>query len=357
MPAAAEKARIRRATLAAQNRAEAIDATALEQLAAMYQLAFDELIAVIEVLAIDGLLREQQLGRLLQQTDAILERLGSQTAQHLPTWLLDAAESGIQPFLASASPAIALQDVPRTTVDTLRRFVHADGLTLSARLHGNTEDAKARVRRHLTRAIVSGQSASEAVALDLLEQGRLPREVQAAIRHATPAQIRQALKNSVLDTPDSPYQVMRRVYRTEINRAFGTAYNASAESHPDSVGLRFLLSPRHPEPDICDMHARVNRWGLGAGGYPFENCPWPAHPNTFSYTEVIFADEVSAADRAGKESRIDWLNKQSPAAQISVLGRNKAKALLAGILTERQITTPWYLLKKRYEKTGQINRL
>lgn len=349
-------AQIKRATKFAQEQSVILDGQALANLRERYQIAVNEIAAIINRLGIDGTVRQDRLGQLLGQAERIIEKLGSQHAQYLSEWMLDAAVVGVEPFAATVGGSIT-HNLPAQTVQALDRFIHADGLSLSARVHTNTEDTKARVRRHLTRAIVSGESASVATALDLLEQGKVPYEVKKALLNASPEKLRSILKHTVLDEPGSPYQTMRRIYRTEINRAFGTAYNASAQSHPDAVGLRFLLSPRHPEHDICDMHAKVNKWGMGRGVYPFDKCPWPAHPNTLSFTEVVFDEEVTSADRRD-ESRIDWLKNQDRSTQAAVLGsQKKAKALRLGILTERQIATPWYKLKLRYAKTGDLAKI
>lgn len=103
----------------------------------------------------------------------------------------------------------------------------------------------------------------------------------------------------------------------------------------------------------CDMHAHANLYGLGPGIYPFGKSPWPAHPNTLSYTVIVFDDEVSDADRAGRETPIDWLGRQSAARQAAVLGsRAKQAALQAGILKANEIRTPWRVLKAAYAKRG-----
>jgi hypothetical protein len=68
---------------------------------------------------------------------------------------------------------------------------------------------------------------------------------------------------------------------------------------------------------------------------------------------VVFADEVTAEDRAGKEDRISWLKRQHPGVQESVLGsRRKRAALQHGLIKESQISTPWRVLKKRFERQG-----
>lgn len=356
MPTSPASAQIKRATKAAQDQSIVLDSQALANLRERYQIAVNEIAAIINRLGIDGTVRQDRLGQLLNQAGAIIEKLGTQHAQYLGEFMLDAAVVGTQPFAAVIGGTIN-HNLATQTVQVLDRFIHADGLSLSARIHENTEDTKARVRRHLTRAIVSGESASIATANDLLERGQVPRDVKQALLSATPDKLRSIIKHTILDEPGSPYQTMRRIYRTEINRAFGTAYNASAQEHPDAAGLKFLLSPRHPEHDICDMHAKVNKWGMGAGVYPFDKCPWPAHPNTLSFTEVVFKEEITSADRRD-ESRIDWLKRQDPSTQHAVLGSyKKAKALRLGILTERQIATPWHKLKIRYAQTGVLNKI
>ena len=99
-----------------------------------------------------------------------------------------------------------------------------------------------------------------------------------------------------------------RVFRTEINRAHGEAYMAGGEGKPYFGGWRYLLSPQHPEPDICDLLATQNLHGLGQGVYPDrERCPWPAHPNTLSFVVMVFDEDVSDADRAGRETALQAL--------------------------------------------------
>ncbi|MBE0439591.1 MAG: hypothetical protein IBX57_07530, partial [Gammaproteobacteria bacterium] len=78
--------------------------------------------------------------------------------------------------------------------------------------------------------------------------------------------------------------------------------------------------------------------------------PWPAHPNTLSYIEAVFSDEVTAEDRASKEDRIDYLGKLNPVRQTAILGLGKGWALRRGYLTENAINTPWEILKKKFSK-------
>jgi len=112
--------------------------------------------------------------------------------------------------------------------------------------------------------------------------------------------------------------------------------------------VRFLLSPAHPEPDICDLHAAANLHGLGPGVYPNrEKCPWPAHPNTLSYVEVVFKDEITDADRAGKETVNEALARLTPEQRKGVLGVNKAKVFEAGKLKQGMVKSSWRSVQKR----------
>ena len=144
-----------------------------------------------------------------------------------------------------------------------------------------------------------------------------------------------------------------RVFRTEINRAHGTAYMAGAEKTPGFVGFRFLLSPRHPKADICDLLASQNLYGLGAGVYPSAKaCPWPAHPNTLSFVEMVFADEVTAADRAGKETVTDAMGRMGADVREGILGVEKAGLYDEGKVKPWMIRSPLYAVKQRLARTN-----
>ena len=58
------------------------------------------------------------------------------------------------------------------------------------------------------------------------------------------------------------------------------------------------LSASHPRPDICDLHARVDRFGLGEGVYPKPSAPVPlAHP----FCRCMLSPRLDLTERQGKE--------------------------------------------------------
>lgn len=337
---------IKRAAINAQKNTTQLDGTSAKQLRELWgEVLRDIYIVLMQSTEPDGQLRADRLARIKATVENMLNQHGQAQLNLLSTSLLNSAQLGAAPFAAY----IANQDIPERTVQIVKAFIANDGLQLSDRIWGSVEDAKAVFNKRITTAIVTGQSASEA-ALQMLIAGN---PVSDELKNKANAQKVQSvyadIKSEFFDTE---YQNMKRVFTTEINRAHGVAFEASVAMHPDTVGTKFMLSPNHPKTDICDMHAKVNRFGLGAGVYPIGKNPWPAHPGTISYTQVVFSDEVTQSDKLTKTDRITWLKKLPAAAQASVLGKNKALALRLGYLKENEINTLWRILKDRYAQRG-----
>lgn len=353
----ATKATIKRAARKAQSALRQQDRDTRQQLTVLYVQASTELERIIYAHSdYSEILRLEALRDLRQRIEEQLDRLGRARDALLDSSMSAAAALGASVTSVVGTPAVTVQATAQRTVQFVRSFIAADGLQLSDRLWRLDQHAREIIIQAVESAVVQGASASRA-AQELLGQGQpVPADIAAKMEAANAVKVARDASRQLLtlEGQRSPHENALRVFRTEINRAYGEAYMAGAESVPGFVGYRFLLSPAHPRPDICDMHARANLYGLGPGVYPSrERCPWPAHPNTLSFVEIVFDDEVSDEDRAGKEDRLSWLKQQPPAVQESVLGsRKKRQALERDILREGEIATPWKVLKKRYEKRG-----
>jgi len=84
-----------------------------------------------------------------------------------------------------------------------------------------------------------------------------------------------------------------RVARTEISRAWSEGFWAKHYDDPDVVAVRWRLSSRHPQFDVCDVHANANFYGLGKGVYPKNaNPPHPAHPHCTCILSQVYEGEV-----------------------------------------------------------------
>ena len=164
--------------------------------------------------------------------------------------------------------------------------------------------------------------------------------------------------NDVVQTQvdSSGYDHVTELFRTAINRGHGNAYMTGAEKTPGFGGFRYILSPRHSEADICDLLAVQNLYGLGNGVYPSVNqCPWPAHPGTLSYVEIAFKDEVTDADRAGKETSLQALARLSSEVRQGVLGVTKAKYFNQGLLKSWMIRSSLKAVQSRLVRLGLLD--
>lgn len=348
------KAAIKRASAAARAAMNDLDGDALAELERIYRRAEADIAAAIRGYAgSDGSVRLEVLQDLLYQVRGRLQGLGQARDQRLADYMRQATAIGVRPFESVPTLSASLTRIADEALRFARSFQADDGLQLSDRLWRLDVGARRMVGEAIQSHVIQGHSASQA-ARDFIERGLpVPPDVAAQLGMSQATTLAGVAGAALLVADGSAYELARRVFRTEINRAHGEAYRAAAFEHPDAIGTRFLLSPAHPKVDICDMHASVNRYGLGAGVYPKGKSPWPAHPNTLSYEEVVFADEVSDDDRAGQETRIDWLKQQPPGVQRAVLGAaQKAAALKRGLIGEGQIATPWRVLKQRLARRG-----
>jgi hypothetical protein len=92
-----------------------------------------------------------------------------------------------------------------------------------------------------------------------------------------------------------------RLARTEINHAYQTSQAERYADEPWTTGMRWNLSGSHPKPDICNVLATRNVFGLGAGVYPVGRRP-DSHPNCLCYQtpeqlgEEAFIENFLAGD-------------------------------------------------------------
>ncbi|PHS23483.1 MAG: hypothetical protein COA83_09600 [Methylophaga sp.] len=338
----------------ARNQASMLDRKALDELTVLYRRAVDDIRAEINRKSgSGGALNISVLNELLRLTEARLNQFRKARDTLLENRMIDAAKLGAAPALAGgAVVGISLTGVAHDAVLQAKHFIAKDGLQLSDRIWRIDNHARQVVSDAIQYAIVRGHSATQA-ALDFIDDGQaVPLDVASKISQANSASVNREIIKNIMGDKGTPYDNALRLFRTEINRAHGNAYQASVFSHPDVIGTRFLLSPNHPKHDICDMHASANLYGLGAGVYPEGKNPYPAHPNTLSFVEAVFKDEVTAKDKAGKTTRMGWLEQQSQQHQNSVLGLHKAWMLREGYLKEYTIDEPWSVLKKQLEKMG-----
>jgi hypothetical protein len=347
----AVKATIKRASAQGQRELTSLDRRTLDEVDRLYRRAAASLETAIRGYAgTDGSLRLEVMQDLLAQVNERLAQLSGTRNNLLNSGLNEAARIGAAPFAAAS---VSLTRVADEALRFVRTFVAEDGLQLSDRLWRLDRAAREQVGEAIQSAIIQGHSASQATTEFLSRGEPVPADIAAKLKLSHADAVAREAGRALLQEETSARASALRVFRTEINRAHGETYQASAFETEGVIGTRFLLSPSHPRTDICDLHASVNRYGLGPGVYPQGKSPWPAHPNTLSFEVAVFADEVTAEDRAGRQDRITWIKEQPAQTQEDVLGgRRKRAALVQDILTENEIATPWNILKQRYERKG-----
>jgi len=352
-PRLTEKAKIKRASAIARREATQLVNRDIKQLRRVYkQSAIDIKARILAHQNSDGVLTIDVLQNLLDDVNRRIAALAEDRNGLLGAGMDANAQAAIRPFAASTAMNANLASVAHDAVQFTQSFVAADGLQLSDRLWRLDRQAREVIGEALESSIIQGYSATRA-AEELLRNGQpVPPDLAKKMKSANAASLGRIPGKALMTGEQSAYSQAERVFRTEINRAHIETYRNSAFEHPDVIGTKFLLSARHPKRDICDMHASANVYGLGSGVYPKGKSPLPAHPNTLSYEVVVFSDEVTKEDRAGKESRIDWLKKQPASTQESILGKNKAALMQRGHLKDNHINTPLRVLKKRFEKKG-----
>lgn len=349
-----EKAAIKRSTLQARTALKALDKAGRDALERAYRVAAADLRVQIETAGGGaGQVRLAQLRQVLDQVEARLVALAREGREIVAEGIAKAAQYGAAGAAGGLEAGVANAAAMRVAEEAVRfvqHFVAADGLQLSDRLWRIDRGARDAVVNAVERAVIQGQGAADAMR-DFLARGQaVPADVTAKAGEAQAGRIARAAEQALVSKDGAASNAMR-VFRTEINRAHGEAYMAGGEEKPWFGGWKFELSPQHPEHDVCDLLAEQNLYGLGRGVYPSrEKCPWPAHPNTISFITMVWKDEITAADRAGKESPMDALARLPEEVRKGVLGAGKAEVFDQGKLRQGMIRAPLRAVRKRIGK-------
>lgn len=361
------QAAIKRATDLAQQETTALDGRAMDELERLYQSAAEDVRnIIIQGAGQNGDVSQAELNALLAKIDARLKELSDRRDAMLKSFIDEAASLAAWAGTAVAISAMTylfIGRVPRkpdgkadmafevtgmaieygldpkegeTVSDKAAEYVWdflgPDKLRLSDRIWRLDRMASDVLADAIRNAIVQGGSAS-ATALDFLKRGEpIPADIAARMGMQNGVRIGSQALDLLTGEGGTPLYNAMRVFRTEINRAHIEAYRKGIQQVPGAVGTRFMLSPLHPQHDICDLHATANLYGLGRGVYPFGKSPLPAHPNTLSYEVVVFDDEVTDADREEKETQQAALARLTPAQRIGALGVGRAAAFAAAHL-------------------------
>ena len=141
-----------------------------------------------------------------------------------------------------------------------------------------------------------------------------------SVKEGTEKQIANACKVAI---EEKARYVAERIARTEMARAWSDGFWAQVQTDNDVVAVQFKLSTRHPFFDICDMFAKADMFGLGAGIFPKNKIPAiPVHPHCLCrYTELYEGElDMSKQREQVKEAGDKWLKSLSELRRMQVLG-------------------------------------
>ena len=98
-----------------------------------------------------------------------------------------------------------------------------------------------------------------------------------------------------------------RIARTEMARAYQDGFLLKWDNNDDCVAYQWKLSGRHPRYDICDLYAKANLYGMGAGVFPKDKVPrLPAHPHCMCFLKPVIRgmiDNETPIDRIEEGGR------------------------------------------------------
>lgn len=122
-----------------------------------------------------------------------------------------------------------------------------------------------------------------------------------------------------------------RIAQTETQRAYADKKDGGMLADPSVEFVQWRLSNTHPATDICDLHAKLDAYGLGPGVYPKALAPRrPAHP--FCRCRLVPRFDLSGATVTPVPNAVrDWLARQSVTDGARVLGsRERLQQMLDG---------------------------
>ena len=118
-----------------------------------------------------------------------------------------------------------------------------------------------------------------------------------------------------------------RIARTEMSRAYSEGFWAKNYVDPLVVAVKWQLSSRHPNLDICDFHKNANLYGLGAGVYPkTSNPPHPAHPHCTCRLRPVYEGDAGNPAPNVENGGDDYLKSLTGGQRAKLLTKNGAAA-------------------------------
>ena len=174
------------------------------------------------------------------------------------------------------------------------------------------------IRRQIAKGTTAGMRAAYSQLVDALED-----------------QNEKALNKAIYTaTQERTRYFADRIARTEMARAYQDGFLLKWDANDDCVAYQWKLSGRHPRYDICDLYAKANLYGLGAGVFPKDKVPrLPAHPHCMCFLKPVIRgmmDNETPIDRVEEGGR-EYLGSVSLHHRQMLLGIHGEKDVRGGV--------------------------
>lgn len=207
---------------------------------------------------------------------------------------------------------IPVQDIPKYLNETLAVARHA-GIPRNELMK-----ALKPIRRQIEKGTTAGMRAAYTQLVDALED-----------------QNEKALNKAIYTaTQERTRYFADRIARTEMARAYQDGFLLKWDNNDDCVAYQWKLSGRHPRYDICDLYAKANLYGMGAGVFPKDKVPrLPAHPHCMCFLKPVIRgmiDNETPIDRIEEGGR-EYLDSVSLHHRQMLLGIHGEKDVRGGV--------------------------
>ena len=212
---------------------------------------------------------------------------------------------------------IPVQDVPKYLQETIVAARHA-GIPRNELMK-----ALKPIRRQIEKGTTAGMRAAYSQLMDALE-----------------TQNEKALNRAIFTaTQERTRYFADRIARTEMARAYQDGFLMKWDNNEDCVAYQWKLSGRHPRYDICDLYAKANLYGMGAGVFPKDKVPLlPAHPHCMCFLKPVIRgmmDNETPIDRIEEGGR-EYLDSVDLHHRQMILGIHGAKDVMDGKISWTQ---------------------
>lgn len=178
-------------------------------------------------------------------------------------------------------------------------------------------------RESLARVLEQGQQLAARIKSETLKAGYLE-----AVQAWVDGEGKQALNKRLwVAQREKNRYTADRIAQTELARAHQAKVGQEFMADGSISVVQVRINPAHPVTDICDLHARADLFGLGAGCYPKAKAPRPPfHPHCACRLSSR-PDLMAGADTAERKGAVQAYLKSLPAYEAARVMGSKERLL------------------------------